>query len=85
MGADDANNPANNPMARYEAMVAAYEALAGKIAERLTDGSAPTDAQRVEAERLSRELEASRHAAWFQAFWTTPPAAAAPELDTPEP
>lgn len=80
MGADDTNNP----MARYEAMVAAYDALAAKIAERLTDGTAPTDAQRLEAEELGKELEASRHAAWFQAFWTSPPAAATRDLDTPE-
>jgi hypothetical protein len=80
MGADDSNNP----MARYEAMVVAYEALAAKIAERLASGSAATDAERLEAERLSNELEASRHAAWFQAFWVSPAAGVAPNLDAPE-
>jgi hypothetical protein len=81
MGADDANNP----MARYQAMVVAYESLAAKIAERLAEGSPATDAQRMEAERLSNELEVSRHAAWFQAFWVSPIAAAMPNRDTPEP
>jgi hypothetical protein len=81
MGADDANNP----MAHYQAMVVAYEALAAKIAERLASGSSATDAQRIEAERLSKELEASRHAAWFQAFWASPTAGVTPARDTPEP
>lgn len=64
----------NDPLARYEAMVAAYEALASEIAERVSRGSAASAQQAHELDRLRKELEACRHAAWFKAFWELPPA-----------
>jgi anti-sigma factor ChrR (cupin superfamily) len=62
----------SSPMARYEWLVAAYEALAANIAERLKAGALATDAQTLEAERLRSELNHVRHAAWFQALGTKP-------------
>jgi hypothetical protein len=63
----------SNPIARYETLVRAYEALSKKMAEHVNDSAASTGADVLEAERLQRELAAARREAWFQAYWAARP------------
>jgi hypothetical protein len=64
---------ASNAIARYEALVEAYEVVARNIADALTGGRGPTDAETLAAEELRRRLDESRREAWFQAFWDNRP------------
>jgi hypothetical protein len=72
---------ADDPLARCRALVASDEASPESLARQLPAGSAATDLQRQEAERLRNEIEASRHAAWFQALSASSAARCAPNVD----
>jgi hypothetical protein len=72
---------ADDPLARCRAMVAADDASSAALARELPAGSAATDARSQETERLRNEIEASRHAAWFQALWTDSVARFTPNVD----